>query len=404
MQSGARAGTSAQRRKFEGPALFSFGFRPFFLGAAAFAGIAVPVWLAVFSGAIPSGSSQLDPLAWHAHEMIFGYLAAVVAGFLLTAIPNWTGRLPIMGLRLAGLFTLWLAGRIAMALALGGALSPLAAKLADGFFLVVLAAALAREIVVGRNWRNLPVVGLVSLMAAANLIMHFAENIGLDRMFAERLALGAAAMLIALIGGRVTPSFTRNWLAARGEKRLPEPFQNMDRAALAVTAAGILLWIVLPDQWVTGIVLLLASLANAVRLSRWRMLATLNEPLVTILHVGYGWLCFALGLLGASILFADWVPLAAALHALTAGAIGTMTLAMMTRASLGHTGWPLASTLAIDAIYMSVNAGAVLRVAAPWSGDAYLPVLVAGGVLWAAAFAGFAAAFARALTAHAVRP
>ena len=201
--------TAADRRAYRGPALFSFGFRPFFLSAGVWAALTVPLWLTARIGLMPP--SGIDRV-WHAHEMLFGYLAAVVAGFLLTAVPNWTGRIPVLGRPLAALWALWLAGRLAMVTP--WALSPWAWGL-DSLFLLVFAGVIWREILSGRNWRNLGVAAMVSLLALAHLAFHLLPEASVPA--AERAAVALAATLIALIGGRVTPSFTRNWLAPRGE-------------------------------------------------------------------------------------------------------------------------------------------------------------------------------------------
>src|ERR1051325_7405102 len=198
-------------RSHAGPALLSAGFRPFFLGAAIWAALAVPLWLAVFAGKVEVPSA-LAPTTWHVHEMVFGYAAATVAGFLLTAIPNWTGRLLLQGGPLVGLVLLWLIGRVAVLASarLGGAG---VAAVADLAFPVVFLAVVAREIVVGKNWRNLPMVGALTLLAAGNLMVH-AEALGWRQSAAagNRLGVATLLMLITLIGGRIVPSFTRNWL------------------------------------------------------------------------------------------------------------------------------------------------------------------------------------------------
>ena len=320
--------------------------------------------------------------AWHAHEMIFGYLGAVIAGFVLTAVPNWTGRLPLSGLPLALLFLSWLAGRVA-AFAVG---DPLLAFLFDLAFPVALAASVWREVVAGKNWRNAPVAGLLPLFAVANSL-HHAENLWpvLDGT-GVRLALGVAATMIALIGGRITPSFTRNWLAKRKSAKLPASFGAIDRVALAATALGAAGWLFLPYHPASGILLAAAGLLLIGRLSRWHGHFTWREPIVLILHLGYLWLAVSLLLLGCSILAPDTMPQSSALHALTAGAIATMTLAVMTRASRGHTGRVIEADPATLAIYIMVSIGALLRVLAPLLPDFYMELLIAGGTLWSAAF------------------
>lgn len=348
--------------------LWSRGFRPFFLLGAAWAAIAVPVWLAAYvhgyqlRGAMPA-------MFWHAHEMVFGFGMAVVAGFLLTAIPNWTGRLPVRGYSLAALTLLWFAGRMAM-------LIP-GAELADLVFPAALVVVVAREIVAGRNWRNLPILVALSLLLTGNLLFHLGFYEGL------RLGIATLVMLIALVGGRMVPSFTRNWLARmRPRARAPAQESGYDRGALLLTLVALASWILIPEK--ASWLLIAAGAALAVRLARWRGQYTLGEPLLAILHLGYLWLAVGLVLLG--------FEMRSALHALTVGAVGTMTLAVMTRASLGHTGRPLVADAATCTIYVLITAAALLRVASPFFGAL---VTSLAGVAWSAAFAIFVVHYGR---------
>lgn len=386
-----------RRRAYRGPAVLQQGFRPFFLGAGAWSLIAMVLWLAVYLGylALPS---RFDPLAWHSHEMLFGFVGAAIAGFLLTAVPNWTGRLPVRGRPLALLFALWLAGRLAVGLSevVGAA----AAALIDVAFLAALDGVLLREILAGRNWRNLPVVLIVALLTGCNLLVHLeylttAETAAIGL----RLALATVIMLIALIGGRIVPSFTRNWLNKRNEARLPRPFGPLDRTVLASTLVAGLCWTAWPDWAGTGLLCLLAGLGNGWRLARWRGHRTLAEPLVWVLHLGYGWVAVGLGLLGLSIWFPD-LPPSAPVHALTAGAMGTMTLAVMTRATLGHTGEALSAGTGTTAIYLLVTAAALLRVLSSILEAGGSLALAFGALCWAGAFGLFVVLYAPLLIAR----
>lgn len=377
-----------QRRQFSGPILFKNAFRPFFLGGAVYAALALPVWLLVLDGTIDP-SSITDPLVWHSHEMTFGYLGAILAGFLLTAIPNWTGRLPVIGGPLAALAGLWALGRVAMAAQswLGEGL----ATTIDVAFLIVLAVVATREVVAGGNRRNLPVCGLLALVAAANVLSHWEMANGTVNGYGLRLGLGTVAMLLALIGGRIVPSFTRNWLARRNAPALPAPFGPLDKAALLSVAVALAAWVAVPASPITGGLLLAAGAVHLARLARWRGLATLGEPLVWVLHLGYAWLAVALILMGAAAAWPEGIIApATALHALTAGAIGTMTIAVMTRASLGHSGQPLTADRMTTAIYVLIVLGGVVRVLAPALDTLPIsPITLAGG-LWSAGFVLFA--------------
>jgi uncharacterized protein involved in response to NO len=374
-----------KRRAYAGPAMFSFGFRPFFFAAALFAGLAVPLWMAALSHGAALGAGG-DGAAWHAHEMIFGYAGAVVAGFLLTAIPNWTGRAPVMGAPLAGLFALWLAGRALMLLPEPG----LAGRSVDAAFLLALAAAVWREIVAGRNRRNLPVAGLLSGLAIANLLWHAQA---LDAPLAglgQRLALSVLVLLMALVGGRIIPSFTTNWMVKARMTPLPTPFGRLDQVVLALTGVGLLAWLAAPETRLAGAMLVLAGLAQLARLARWQGWRTIAEPLVAILHIAYAWLAAALLLMGSATLAPGLFAGASALHALTAGAVGLMTLAVMTRASRGHSGRPLTADGLTVAIYGLVCAGALLRLLLPFTPVPYVAGASLAGLFWSAGMLLFA--------------
>ena len=368
-------------------AFFSGGFRPFFLLGSVWSAIAVPVWLAAYMhGYAPSG---MPAMLWHAHEMIYGYAVAAVTGFLLTAIPNWTGRLPLAGGRLAGLAALWLAGRVALLLSahLGAAL----AMVVDLSFIGVLMVAIARELIAGRNFRNLPMVAALAVLFAGSLLVHLqALDVAYTAALGNRIGIAALGALIALVGGRIVPSFTRNWLV-RMKPRHPAPASpsRFDLACLIAIVVGLAAWACAPDAPIAFALEIVAGIAAALRLSRWRGLATLREPLLAILHLGYAWLAFGLALLGLNGFF-GWLPPSAGVHALTVGAVGTMTLAVMTRASLGHTGQALRAGAGTSAIYVLVTLAAVLRVAAPLAGAQFALVTSLAGLAWTGAFALFA--------------
>src|SRR5208337_1429144 len=278
--------------------------------------------------------SRFDPLTWHIHEMLFGFVMAAIAGFLLTAIPNWTGRLPVSGGPLALLAGFWVLGRIACLVS--ALVLPWIAIAADLSFPVALVGVVTREIVAGRNWRNLAVLAPVSVLGIANLLMHLEANgVVVPSGLGWRLGLAAVIVLISVMAGRIVPSFTRNWLAKRPRSDLPAGHGRIDRVAV-------------------GILLLLGAAINLWRLLRWRGIATTAEPLLLVLHVGYAWLVLGVALLGLAVLDAD-VPLSAAIHALTAGAIGTMILAVMTRATRGHVGRELSADRVTVLIYVLVT-------------------------------------------------
>lgn len=378
-----------RKRMEESPAILRGGFRPFFLGAAssAFAGLAV--WLAFLFALVPA-DFVADPLAWHRHEMLFGFVGAAIAGFALTAVPNWTGRLPIAGKPLAALFGLWLSGRL-LPLYLS-AVSVLPAIL-DGGFYILLAAVLGREILQSRN-RNLPIVIVIAIFGIAAFTdrLIIAEIVRASTIGWQG-GLALATALIALIGGRIVPSFTRNWLAGLGMREsLPIQPNRFDHSVVVLTVVGLIAWIGLPNSAVTGVLLLGAGIANLVRLVRWRGWRCVSTPLLLVLHLGYLWLAIGVMMLGLS----QWaiIPQQAAVHALSVGAMATMILAVMSRASLGHTGRPLVANRSITIAFVSITIAAAARVMASLAvGDPQI-MLALAGLGWLGAFALFLVVFA----------
>lgn len=365
------------------PPLLRAGFRPFFLGGSLWALIVVVLWVCSLSGEVtlPTG---FEPLAWHRHEMLFGYLGAVIAGFLMTAIPNWTGRLPLAGAPLARLAGVWLFARLAVLFS--SATGLLFAAVLDVGFLMALVAVCAREVFAAKN-RNAPIVFVVLLFAIASAL-DYAQAFGaaVPEGLGWRAGFALVLILISLIGGRIIPSFTRNWLMKRGCKHgLPGQPNGYDKATIALTALALLAWCATPETPSTGWLLMLAGAAQAMRLGRWSGLRTVVDPLVFILHVGYAWLPIGLLLLGGSHFTPHILP-TMGVHALAAGAMATMTLAVMTRATLGHTGRELRADAWTTAIYLLVTAGAVVRVCAPALPWDYMRMIEIGGSLWAGAF------------------
>ncbi len=366
--------------------LFSHGFRPFFLGGALWAAATMLFWAALLTGHI-TFETPYGVVVWHSHALLFGYGSAIVAGFLLTAIPNWTGRPPVGGPVLFVLFAVWLSGRVAVLLA--GTVGLVAAAIVDSLFLLGMSAVVFREIVAGRNRRNLTVAVIVLLYCLTNIAFHL-ELIQSGYPFhATKAAVSVLVILIMLIGGRIIPGFTRNWLTAQGARALPAPFSAFDRLALGVAVSALAIWTVFPWWRLTGWTLLLAALIQAVRLARWSGHRTFREPLVLILHVGYAFVPLGFAAVGGAILWPYAVPVSGSLHAWTTGAIGVMTLAVMTRASRGHSGRPLTAPASTQFIYLLVLLSAIARLAAALLPESAFPLLVFSSLAWAAAFSAF---------------
>jgi uncharacterized protein involved in response to NO len=314
----------------------------------------------------------------------------VIAGFLLTAVPNWTGRLPICGLPLALLVALWLAGRIAILISAKVSLAVAAAI--DVAFLATMAAAVLREIVAGRNWRNLLVLAILLVLVAGNVMWHAEMLSSGAGNYGPRMALAAAITLITIIGGRIVPSFTHNWLARCNPGRLPVPFARYDGVSIAIGASALAMWVILPNDPASGVLLIFAGVLHAVRLARWAGDRTLADRLVLVLHVAYAFVPLGFLLVGCAILWPAMVPASAGLHAWTTGAIGLMTLAVMTRAALGHTGRPLVASGPTQAVYAFAVVAALSRIIAAFTGSSDLLHLAA--FAWLAAFGGYAVTYA----------
>jgi uncharacterized protein involved in response to NO len=365
-----------------GPVILSYGFRPFFLAAGIWGMAAMGLWVAALVLSLPVGG-ELGGAAWHAHEMLFGYTSAALAGFLLTAIPNWTGRLPVSGMPLLVLFSLWCLGRATLLFPelLGNGLS----FAVDALFLPALLVICSREIITGRKWKDLKILAGLAALSLANIAFHVCNYTGVGIEAPSRLAIGAYLTLIMIVGGRILPSFTRNWLAKRGETRLPAPYDRFDAVTILVGVGALGLWWLWPEEAVTGAATLVAAALHAIRLCRWRGWQTPAEGLLAILHVAYGFV--VLGFLAIAATAFGLLDMLSSLHVLTVGAIGTMTLAVMSRATRGHTGLELhASALTVMSYVAMVLAG-LLRPLAAFLPEQSSTLVAAAGLCWTLAFA-----------------
>ncbi|KQX16404.1 MULTISPECIES: NnrS family protein [Ensifer] len=364
-----------------GPVLFSYGFRPFFLAAALWAIGAMALWIAALILGLDL-AGDYGAAHWHAHEMLFGFSSAVLGGFLLTAIPNWTGRLPVSGRPLAALFGLWVIGRVAL-LSSGIIGLPVAAAV-EALFLPVLLLICAREVIVGRKWKDLKVIGGLIILSAANIWFHLSVLGNLDVDAAARLAIGAYTMLIMIVGGRIVPSFTRNWLNKVGRTDFPVPYNRFDTAAILIGVAALGAWTFAPVHIVTAAIAVIACAFHTVRLLRWHGSPTWPEKLLFVLHAAYAFV--PLGFLaisaGAIELLSDYPVM----HVLTVGVIAFMMLAVMTRATRGHTGRPLVGSALTSASYVAIAGAALIRPLAEVLPEHYHHLIALSGVLWIAAF------------------
>lgn len=365
--------------------LFAYGFRPFFLLAGLYGALALPVWLGLDAAGV-DWTGDWAAVWWHGHEMIFGFAGAVLAGFLLTASAAWTGRPAIAGWRLGLLVGLWLAGRGAMVLA--ASLPGLLVGILDVAFLAVLGAALAPGLLASRQRRNLVLLVPLAALVAANGAVHL-DVAGLtDGGAARGLAVAVLVIIffIVVIGGRIVPSFTASAMAGRNLKLR----NSTVLAVLSILAvlAVIVAEVAVPASPWSGAAALAAGVLVAARLAGWGTRHTTGQPILWILHAGYAWVAVGLVLKGLADGF-DLMPAGAALHGLTAGAIGTMTMGMMSRVALGHTGRPLRVAPTVTVAYVLLTMAAAGRVASPFLADAEAAAVLVSGTLWSLAFGFF---------------
>ncbi|HET7806244.1 MAG TPA: NnrS family protein [Pseudolabrys sp.] len=384
-------GVTQRRRDYAGPAVFSYGFRPFFFAAGVWASVGMLLWLPQYFGLfmLPTYFSALD---WHIHEMFYGYVAAAIAGFLLTAIPNWTGRTPINGPPLVCLVFLWLGGRIAILLSakIGGAV----AASVDASFLIALAAVAGGEIIAARNWRNLRVLAVLTVLIVGNITFHLEVLFTGTANYGIRIAIAAVIGLIILVGGRIVPSFTNNWLIRNNPGRLSVPFSRFDVVTVGASTLALVAWIATPTHSFTGVLMLLSGILQSIRIARWAGHRTTADRLVLVLHLGYVFVPIGFLFLGIAA-FLPQIPISAGVHAWTAGAVGLMTVAVMTRATLGHTGQALQAGWVTQTIYALILVAAVLRIIAAFNGSTEL--LEFSGAAWFIGFGCFAVSYGRLL-------
>ncbi|KIL98778.1 NnrS protein involved in response to NO [Paramagnetospirillum magnetotacticum MS-1] len=367
-----------------GPVFFAAGFRPFFLFAAIQAAVMLPVWLLAFAGILPVPANW-NPVVWHSHAMVFGLGGAAVGGFLLTAVPNWTNSHHVSGRPLMALFGLWLAGRAAVALA--GILPPLLVAAIDLGYLPLLAYLLAKPLIQAGKWRNIVFLPILGVLWLAGMCAHIEALTGhVAGLKGVTLGIFILLLMIAIVGGRIIPSFTQNWLRMQGRPVDVAPVGWIESGgAGGIVALAGLAQVLLPSSPLAGGTLLLAALVHAWRLSGWHGLKVVSSPILVILHVGYAWMVLGFALLGLSAFIAS-LPPSAALHALTAGAIATMIMAVMSRAALGHAGHPLVVSKLTVWAYGLISAGALLRVVAPVIPDGMMVLTMMGGGVWTLAW------------------
>lgn len=379
---------------YKGPAILAGGYRAFFFFAALWAFVSLIVWVGSMAGVGGLDAVDVDMLQWHGHALIFGYGGAVIAGFALTAIPNWTGRPPVRGMLLLALVLPWLVARSAELMSLVGYDVDVIRVFGEMLFFVVFVGVAAREVIAGKNWRNIKVVVFFSAFMAAALLANLDRLEVIELPFAGWfLGLAIILTLISVIGGRIIPAFTGNWMQKEGLNPKPTMFNRFDVLVILVTIAALVFLIGNWSELMTGITAAVAGCLHLMRLARWRGWQTLKSPIVVVLHVSYLWVPVGFALVSLAAFGLGGMEIMSAIHAWTVGAIGSTTLAVMTRASLGHAGLPLQDSGLLTSIYAAINLAALCRVVAIYGGADFGLFINVAGLLWCGAFGLFLLAF-----------
>ncbi len=383
-----------RRQSYKGPAFLSFGFRPFFLLAAIYAAVSILFWLPLFYGHLET-ATEFVPVDWHIHELLFGFATAVICGFLYTAVPNWTGRMPVQGLPLLCMVLLWVSGRVAVTFSVH--IGWIGALVIDCAFLFSLWTVIAVEIIKGKNWRNLKVLVPLSILFGANVVFHLEAHFFGAADYSKRAALAAIIAFILLIGGRIIPSFTRNWLVKFNTGRLPQPFGTYEKVSLAISVFTLTSWVAFSEDEMVGFLFLVTTALLLGQLARWAGDRIVKEPLVLVLHSSYLFVPLGFFLLGISILFPSVLLPVAGIHALGTGAVANMILSVMTRATKGHTGKPLTMVPTDYLVFGSIVLSAIARILSSVFPDQLNFLLEVSALAWMIAFMGFAVFYSGAL-------
>jgi len=382
--------------------LFSYGFRPLFLCTVLAALAFIGWWIAILEGIVPPPNSVLNPIAWHSHEMMFGFAGSAIGGFLLTAVANWTKRPPVHGIQLATLVACWMLARVSLAYDFG--LSPLILTLVDSSYFILLSLLMAREVVMARNFRNLGVIGILIVFTLLNITFHLDRwwDVPFDtQQRSIRAMLIVICILLSVIGGRIIPAFTGNWLRKNYGPEVPAPVSSngFDTFVILMTVVLAISWMSLPMYWLTGCIAVATGMLHVMRQLRWQPGRTWKDPLVVVLHVGYAWIGIGFLLLGISIL-TSVMPTSAGIHSIGVGAIAGLILAVSSRAALGHTNRPLHAGALASAAFLLINLAALVRVGASALG---LDLIVPAAALWLLAFILFSIRFAPILVGPSAR-
>ena len=380
-------------KTYAGPALLEGGYKIFFFSAALWAIISIIIWVGAYIG-LTDTIQQLDMLTWHGHTLIYGYTGAIIAGFAFTAIPNWTGRLPIRGATLAIIATPWLIARAFETSLLFGSQHELYRAISEILFYLLFVGFAAREVILGKNWRNMKLIIFFSLFAITALTANLDRLDMIELPFSGWITgLSIIVLLISIVAGRIIPAFTGNWMKRQSVEPLPVTFNKFDILVIFSTLITLVSFIIGVNDNILGASAALTGMLHILRLARWKGEKTISSPIVLALHLAYAWLPVGFIILSlAAFGFGSFSEMAA-LHCWTVGGIGAMTLAVMTRATLGHAGLPLNDSPLLTSLYTSINLAAVSRLFAYLTESHYNEIVTLSGILWVIAFALFLIGF-----------
>ena len=358
-------------------------FRPFFILCGLLAFFSIPIWLLNYFS-IFNNLENISALLWHQHEMFFGVISAAMTGFILTALPNWTGKLPKNGWRLLLLIFLWIIGRIAFLSS--NIINNIVIAILDLPFLTILLFFISREVIIGKNWKNFPIIILFFLFTIANWIFHIELILhNLYPTISIKLAICTLILLVTILGGKIIPSFTINWLKAHNNHALPIVKKKFDNFAILILIIFLFYYMFYPNYKFTPYFSIVVGFVHFFRLLNWKSWTIISEPLLWILHLGYAWLVISLILFGLSMLW-NAIPSTVSIHAFTTGAFTTMIIAVMTRASLGHTGNKLKASSGTTVIYVAISIAAILRTIEPLLYNNNIILINLAGIFWSIAF------------------
>lgn len=382
---------------------FSYAFRPLFLLAGLFGAISIIWWVFIYLWWVALPPIAMEPIAWHGHEMLFGFLVPAIGGFLLTAVGSWANRSPITGLPLLILSGSWLVGRLAVTFSLH--LNWYLITFADLSFLIILIYLFGKEVILGKDQRNYKIIGFLILLLILNLSFHleYPQKLAIPQRYSVRGAIMVVLLIATTIGGRIIPNFTRNWLIKNRPECLmmPVALNLFDRIVMGLTAVFAVIWLYDTHFKITGVVSIILGFLHLIRLFRWQGLKTWKDPFISVLHVGYAWISLSFILLGISNL-TEMLVFGSGIHGFTIGGFSLLIVAVGSRAALGHTGRALKIGNSMKLAYLLIILAAVFRVSATHI-MGYREMIIISAICWVSGLAHFLICYWPVLTKPALK-